>query len=365
MNAILIIIFILIFFILYQCYQKLNIPLKEYFNLQQEYIKFDPVAFNDDSKIGCRSDIGVMSNYTLNKENAYTNIWETPIQIMNTIFKDIITNNHNEDKQLKKKLFKLSKNKKDFTSTITTTRLIYNRLSEIGRKILKQINDYLNTKHYNSIQKKQKFMFKTLDVVYMDTNNIIVNFHIYRPYKQHQYVIYIHLLKDTQDIDIKNYIIKEMKIIGKPLEPIIEPIKRETCQQKVNQEQLKGDNLKLIFRDNKVVIDNPEISKHFQAYLENLEKNEHNKLSKCFHPHKEFETLPYSFEEECTSYHQDLKCFGVWDKPCKNDSDCPFYSQKKKKNKSPKYGCNTKEPGKGLCNMPEGVKRVGYTYYRK
>jgi len=331
-------------------------------------MKFNPVPHNDDVTLECKTDIGIMSNYTLNKEATYTNIWETPIEIMNTIFKDIITNNHKGKKQLKRKLFKLSKkNDYEFENTITITRFVYNRLAIISRDILKQINDYQNSKHNNSIHKNQTFQFKTLDVVSMDTNNIIFNFHIYKPYKQHQYVVYIHLLKDIQDIEIKKYIIKEMKIIGQPLENIIEPIKRETCQQKVNQDQLKGGNLKLIFKDDTVVIDNPDISKHYQDYLDNLEKNERYKLSKCFHPHKEFETIPYSLEEECTSYHPDLKCFGIWDKPCKEDTDCPFYNENKKNNQqSIKYGCNKiGDPGEGLCNMPEGVKRVGYTYYKK
>ena len=110
MNTILLVILILIFFILYHCYQKLNIPLKEYFNSQQEYMKFNPVPHNDDVTLECKTDIGIMSNYTLNKEATYTNIWETPIEIMNTIFKDIITNNHKGKKQLKRKLFKCNKN---------------------------------------------------------------------------------------------------------------------------------------------------------------------------------------------------------------------------------------------------------------
>lgn len=367
MNILLLVVLILIFFILYQCYKNTNIPnipnipYIESFNFNNTYNS--PFASNDELNLECHMDTGVMGSYVTNKEVVYTNLWETPIEIMNSIFKDITSKNHKENSQIKSKLFKLSnKNKNELEDTIKITRITYNRLSKIARKILKQINEYQNTKYKTAINKNQKYIFKNLDVVSINMNNIFFNFRIYKPYKQYQYVIHVHLLKETQDIHIKKYIIKEMKIIGLPLEEIIDPVKRETCQQKVNQDQLKGDNLKLIYKDNKVSIENPRINKQYTKYLKNFEKNERNKLFKCFNPHKEFENLPFSLEEECTSYQTCLNDFGVWDKPCTKKTeniDCPFY------NKNNKYGCNdVGEPGEGLCKMPEGVSRIGYTHYR-
>ena len=48
---------------------------------------------------------------------------------------------------------------------------------------------------------------------------------------------------------------------------------------------------------------------------------------------------------------------GVWDKPCKKDDECFFY--KSNKNYSNKFGkCN-----QGYCQVPKGVRRIGYKYY--
>lgn len=47
---------------------------------------------------------------------------------------------------------------------------------------------------------------------------------------------------------------------------------------------------------------------------------------------------------------------GIWDKPCKNDSDCPY----KNHNYPNNFGkCNLNT---GYCQMPKGVKNISYRY---
>ena len=43
---------------------------------------------------------------------------------------------------------------------------------------------------------------------------------------------------------------------------------------------------------------------------------------------------------------------GIWDAPCKSDSDCPFQKE------------NVCLPS-GICDMPYGIERIGYTWYNK
>lgn len=48
---------------------------------------------------------------------------------------------------------------------------------------------------------------------------------------------------------------------------------------------------------------------------------------------------------------------GVWDRPCEDNSECPFY-QANTRYKNYRGGCND-----GHCEMPLGVKRTSYRYY--
>lgn len=49
---------------------------------------------------------------------------------------------------------------------------------------------------------------------------------------------------------------------------------------------------------------------------------------------------------------------GVWDRPCRSDTECPFFQANRR---YPNYrgGCE----GSGMCEMPLGVRRVGYRLY--
>jgi hypothetical protein len=58
----------------------------------------------------------------------------------------------------------------------------------------------------------------------------------------------------------------------------------------------------------------------------------------------------------CESYHPEYHQVGVWDAPCQDDRECPYYKANKNYNNS--FGSCNKNTGK--CDMPFGVNRIGY-----
>ena len=55
-------------------------------------------------------------------------------------------------------------------------------------------------------------------------------------------------------------------------------------------------------------------------------------------------------ENTCKAYSFDNKTVGLWDKPCNNNNECPFY----KKNKN--YINNRGGCVNGYCEMPKNIK---------
>lgn len=58
----------------------------------------------------------------------------------------------------------------------------------------------------------------------------------------------------------------------------------------------------------------------------------------------------------CESYHPEYHQVGVWDAPCQDDKECPYFKANENYNNS-FGGCNINT---GKCDMPLGVNRIGY-----
>ena len=91
-----------------------------------------------------------------------------------------------------------------------------------------------------------------------------------------------------------------------------------------------------------------------KKFMEDKEKEKKEHLDylkyKCF--------LKDGFNEaDCLSYDFNKKTYGVWDKPCNDNTDCPFYKMNKNY-KNTRGGCIN-----GFCEMPKNIKRVGHRYY--
>jgi hypothetical protein len=96
----------------------------------------------------------------------------------------------------------------------------------------------------------------------------------------------------------------------------------------------------------------PHLTNFFEdKYLEG-EINKNYKQFRCFGRH--------GFNEaECKSYDKERKTHGVWDRPCNNNNECPFY-KKNKNYENERGGCK-----KGFCEMPINTKTLSYRYYDK
>jgi len=66
---------------------------------------------------------------------------------------------------------------------------------------------------------------------------------------------------------------------------------------------------------------------------------------------------------ECQSFLPGIGSVGVWDKPCTEDTECPFYGMNRNGTKLNTLGGCDKLSGK--CQMPIGVARIGFTKYSK
>jgi hypothetical protein len=111
------------------------------------------------------------------------------------------------------------------------------------------------------------------------------------------------------------------------------------------------DNITLVKTQNK-------IEQHIQKYLsrQRIGKTSNNFIEdqyKCYGSKGNNQT-------ECeNNYDNNFKSKnrGIWDTPCKNDIDCPFYRLNKN------YKNNFGGCVEGVCEMPMGINRLGNKYY--
>lgn len=104
--------------------------------------------------------------------------------------------------------------------------------------------------------------------------------------------------------------------------------------------------------------------KEIDDYVRKLSTNYLNsEQARCFvfKNGKSVEVPKYSNKVFCESYHPEHDQYGVWDYPCQVNTDCPFY--KANKNYDNEFGgCNVSS---GKCEMPLGLKRVGFKKINK
>jgi len=108
--------------------------------------------------------------------------------------------------------------------------------------------------------------------------------------------------------------------------------------------------------DDKNELSNNYMTHHNKKYFEDLKKekeiDDEYKTFKCFN------NIGFN-KSSCESYNFDNKINGKWDKPCKNNNECPFYKKNKNYNNS-RGSCKN-----GYCEMPLNIERIGYRYYNE
>lgn len=89
-----------------------------------------------------------------------------------------------------------------------------------------------------------------------------------------------------------------------------------------------------------------------------LEKENEKKRHEEQQKYKCFDNDGFS-RSTCESYSFDKKTYGIWDKPCVKNEECPFYKSNKNYPNT-RGGCIN-----GYCEMPINIKSRGYKYYNK
>ena len=88
-------------------------------------------------------------------------------------------------------------------------------------------------------------------------------------------------------------------------------------------------------QNDKNELSNNYMSKHIKKYFDDLEKEK--EFNKEYKTYKCFNNIGFN-KSTCQSYNFEKKMNGTWDRPCKNNSECPFY-KKNKNYKNSRGGC--------------------------
>jgi len=127
----------------------------------------------------------------------------------------------------------------------------------------------------------------------------------------------------------------------------------------INQEIINHN-----FSNKPILEKDPDAIVHlYKKYLESFKlKNQYACFNLDYNPEfKESNFLDYYSREMCESnldMYGRKKTFGVFDKPCQEDSECPFY--KINKNYENDFGkCIN-----GKCQLPLNMENIGYHYFK-
>ena len=247
----------------------------------------------------------------------------------------------------------------------------------ISQKLMQLINkeflegDYVSIYNFGDSRKYQIFKKQIIsdtevDGFTRDSRLLMFNLSFFKPDKDFHFTIQINLVYNylqniiiLQQIDIIG-IHENEKIEFDPFYPreqkycILDKNENDKSQNNNNQlvychpEKLKKNKLSIsIFEDE---FNKNELQDFFQAKKE--EEKRHLEFSK----YRCFDNQGFS-RSSCESFNFATGKYGVWDKPCEIDTDCPFYKANKNY-KNTRGGCQ-----KGFCEMPINVIRKGYRYY--
>ena len=250
-------------------------------------------------------------------------------------------------------------------------------LSFIHDKIAKHFIDLVNTKFQNlgletiynmgdsrkyQIFKKQIISDTEVEGLTTDNRILMVNISIYKPDKDYHYTFQLTCLYNF----IQNVVgYEEINIIGiheneKVAFDKFYPLDQEHCildqpeNPQINQNSYchpkklteKNRNLSIFEEE----FNKNELQDFFKAKKEEEKRHEDYQKYKCF------DKTGFS-RSTCESFSFEKGVYGVWDKPCEKNTDCPFFKSNRNY-ENQRGGCIN-----GYCEMPVNVKRRGFQYY--
>ena len=131
-----------------------------------------------------------------------------------------------------------------------------------------------------------------------------------------------------------------------------------------NPNEVKQEIINKNFTNSFIIEKDPNtIVKETKEYQESYKlKNQYACFNLNYDPLKKNEyILPYYSRESCELSYDPYgkpKAVGVYDTPCKKDTDCPFF--KINKNYENTHGKCMED---GYCEMPSNMKKIGYRFY--
>ena len=270
-------------------------------------------------------------------------------------------------------------------------------VASINKEVLLQQKDYNekynNEKYNNEKSKKSKldmlspyhkfepFTLRNYQIInyynfkefYQSQPSIIsryiLDIRIGRDHKPRQFTFQVDALvvnSDLNDINDKVILISSFHLTGMPTELILDDKEKvkEKLEKKLGTNISNMTHFAMDFKSQLTQKIVPETEMIEDILLERKEKGIYSAIdqdAKCFHPKGEDGELPlYGDELKCESYHPEVNGVGVWDSPCQENNDCPFY--KSNANYPNSFG---KCLPSGKCEMPIGIERIGFKNYYK
>ena len=203
----------------------------------------------------------------------------------------------------------------------------------------------------------QIFKYRIININYLNNDEskpvYIIEISIFR-----ETDLYLNTFSYVGFIENKEPIISNVKYIG-----------RNSTDQVLladfyNPNELKQEIINKNFSNSFTIEKDPDtIVKQTKEYLESYKlKNQYACFNLNYDPLKKNEyILPYYSRESCESsydFYGKSKSIGVYDTPCKKDTDCPFF--KINKNYENTHGKCMED---GYCELPSNMKKIGYRYY--
>lgn len=202
------------------------------------------------------------------------------------------------------------------------------------------------------------FKYRILEIRYLDKNeNIPV------------YIIEIALFREADlylnTFSYIGYITPENKIMIVNVEYIgINSTDQILLSQGYNKNDIKQEIINNNFSNSPVIEKNPDVVVNMtKNYLEGYKlKNQYACFNLNYNPDlKNQPLLDYYSRESCESPQDPYgrsKEYGVFDKPCEKDDECPFY--KLNSNYENSYG----KCVNGKCELPLNMTNIGYHFYK-
>lgn len=245
------------------------------------------------------------------------------------------------------------------SSKVVLDKVLLHLLASINKQAL--MAPYKITTPYHEFHPFKMLEYTIIQTSHTRNNKYIrykMHIHMARPFKTQTFIFYVDVVTDALATD-GFFMIKTMEIVGTPTEHLNNMVSEDYRKSKLDKRE---PSLNDVFVNYPIIGSYGKPNDDVSIFEEKKIHDEAMKSYKCFHPSGVYGELPYYYNElDCVSYHDEVKGVGVWDKPCKKDTDCPFYKANINYNNS-FGGCNAETK---KCEMPLGIVRIGYRQYSK